>query len=98
VRVVVAHHVADDPGALHVSAVRPEARVVHRVQDLAVHRLEAVADVGQRTSDDHAHRVVEIRPLHLDLEADGLDPLRDAGAAVVLRLVRVRGLGSVSHS
>jgi hypothetical protein len=45
--------------------------------------------------DDDAHRVVEVRPLHLDLEADRLDALGDA--AVLLRGL-VGGLGSVRHS
>src|SRR4051812_9711869 len=70
---IVTHHVADDPGAFHVPAVRPEATVEHRVQDLAVHRLEAIADVGERAPHDHAHRVVEVGALHFDLEADRLD-------------------------
>ncbi len=74
VRVELAHHVADDPRALHVAPVGPVAAVVHRVEDLAVHRLEAVADVGQRPPDDDAHRVVEVGPLHLDFDADRLDP------------------------
>ena len=73
VRVVVTHDVADDAGALDVAAVRPEAAVEHGVEDLAVHRLEAVPHVGQRPADDDAHRVVEVRALHLDLEPDRLD-------------------------
>jgi hypothetical protein len=39
-----------------------------------VNRLEAVPHVRQRAPDDHAHRVVEIRALHLHFEADRLDP------------------------
>ena len=79
VRVVVAHHVADDAGALDVAAVGPEAAVVHRVQDPAVHRLEPVADVGQRAADDDAHRVVEVAALHLALEVDRLDAVAARG-------------------
>jgi hypothetical protein len=48
VRVVVAHDVADDAGALEVAAVRPVAAVEHGVEDPAVHRLEAVPHVRQR--------------------------------------------------
>ena len=48
VRVVVGHHVADDARALHERAVGPQVRVVHRPEDAALHRLQAVADVGQR--------------------------------------------------
>jgi hypothetical protein len=94
--VVVAHHVADDAGALDVAAVRAEAGVVHRVQDLAVYGLESVAHVGQRAAHDDAHGVVEVRALHLDLEADGFDALGDAAGLV--RGVVAGGLGSVGHS
>ena len=34
---------------------------MHAEQDAAMHRLQAVANVGQRAADDHAHRVIEIR-------------------------------------
>ena len=36
-------------------------------------RLEAVADIGQRSGDDHAHRVIEVAHPHLVLDADGPD-------------------------
>ena len=45
VRVVLAHHLADDRGALAVGARRAEPHLVHRVQDPAMDRLEAVAHV-----------------------------------------------------
>ena len=48
VRVEVAHGVAHDLGRLHVLLVPVEAQAVHGVQDAAVHRLQAVAHVGQR--------------------------------------------------
>jgi hypothetical protein len=100
VRVVVAHDVADHAGALDVAPVGAEAGVVHRVEDLAVHRLQAVAHVRQGAPDDDAHRVVEVRALHLDLEADRLDALEalaDAAAGLVLRFLG-GGLGSIRHS
>jgi hypothetical protein len=71
---VVAHHVADDPRALEEATIRPVPAVVHRVQDADVDRLQAVADVGQRTADDDRHRIVEEAALHLDLDVNGLDP------------------------
>ena len=40
-----------------------------------MHRLQAVADIGQRAADDHAHRVIEIRPPHLVFDVDGNDVL-----------------------
>ncbi len=94
VRVVVTHDVTDDAGALDVAAVGPEAGVEHGVEDLAVHRLEAVPHVRQRPADDDAHRVVEVRALHLDLEADRLDPAAATQRQRTwLRCVTVRRLG-----
>jgi hypothetical protein len=46
---------------------------VHRVEHAAVHRLQAVAHVGEGPADDHAHRVVEVGRAHLLLEAARLD-------------------------
>ncbi len=70
VGVVAADHGTDGAGRLAVRLVRLVAGDVHAVQRPAMHRLEAVADVGQRAPDDHAHRVVEIRVPHLVLDAD----------------------------
>ena len=72
-RVIVAHHLADDLGALGVGASRPEAELVHRVQHAAVDGLQAIAHVGQRAADDHRHRVVEVRGAHLLLERARFD-------------------------
>ena len=82
VRVELAHHLADDAGALGEGLVRAVAAVEHRVDHAAVHRLEAVAHLGQRTADDDAHRVVEVGALHLQLEVDLLD--------LVVRVVDLR--------
>src|SRR5690606_20356028 len=79
VRVVVTHHVADDPGALVVAAVGPEPGVVHRVQDTAVHRLQPVTHVRQSPRHNHAHRVIDVGVLHLLLDVDGLDTASGVG-------------------
>ena len=73
VGVVVAHDVADDRRALAVGPRRREAVLGHREQHAAVNRLEAVADVGQRATDDDRHRVVEVRRAHLVFERARLD-------------------------
>ena len=82
VRVVLAHHVADDRGALRARARRPEALLAHRVEHPPVHGLQPVAHVGQRAPDDDGHRVVEVRRAHLVLERARLDvaPADDVGA------------------
>ena len=73
VRVIVAHHLADDLRALRVRPGRPQPELVHRVQNAPVHGLQAVAHVGQRAPDDHRHGVVEVRRAHLLLERARLD-------------------------
>ena len=70
VRVVLAHHVADDSGRLAVGPVPVVAGLLHRVEDAAVHRLQAIAHVGQRASHDHAHRVIEVGAPHLLFDGD----------------------------
>src|SRR3989441_538842 len=65
VRVELAHAVADDARRLLVAAVPRQAEELHRIQHAAVHRLQTVADVRQRASDDDGHRVVEVRLPHL---------------------------------
>ncbi len=94
-RVVVTHDLADDAGALRERLVGAEAAVVHAVDHTAVHGLETVAHVGQGAPDDDAHRVVEVAPLHLELQVD----LVDLAVVVSAFFARVGGPGSgvVSH-
>mgnify|MGYP003693863803 CR=1 FL=1 len=77
VRVVLADHVADDAGGLLVGLVPVVAELAHRVQHAPMHRLEAIADVGQCARHDHAHGVIEIRAAHLVFEVDGENFARD---------------------
>jgi hypothetical protein len=44
---------------------------VHREQDTAVHRFEAIANVGERSSHDYAHCVIEVGMPHFCFEAYG---------------------------
>ena len=85
VRMEVAHRVAHDLGRLHVLLVPVEPQPLHGVEDAPVHGLQAVAHVGQRAGDDHAHGVLEVRALHLLGERDGSDVARlfAAGRLVV---------------
>src|SRR5216684_1054732 len=64
VRMVLAHHLSDDPGAFPRSPIRLQPHLLHREKYAAVHGLESVTYVGQRAADDHRHRVVEIRTAH----------------------------------
>ena len=78
-RVEPPHHVSDHPGALAEGGVRPASRVVHRVEDPPMHRLEPVAHVRQGARHDHRHGVLEEGGLDLLLDVDQLD----AGIPVV---------------
>ena len=79
VRMVLADDVADDARGLVVRAVGVRAELVHREQHAAVHRLQAVADVGKRAPHDHAHGVIEVAAAHLVFEVDRDDFLGEIG-------------------
>ena len=72
VRVIAAHHVADDLRALAVLGVGGEVLLPHRVEDAALHRLEAVAHVGQRARGDDRQRVVQVAALRGFVQRDGV--------------------------
>ena len=88
VRVIFAHHVADHARRFHVFLVGRMPLLVHRMQDAPVHRLQAVAHIGQRPRHDHAHGVIEVRALHLLGDRDRTD----IGGTCVPRF-RVFGIG-----
>jgi hypothetical protein len=81
VRVVLTDHVADDTGRLLVRPVPVVVQLVHRKQHAAMHRLQAISGVRQRTPHDHAHRVIEVRTTHLLFETDGQGFLGKLGHA-----------------
>jgi hypothetical protein len=91
VRVVVPHHVADHLGALAVFGVGREVLLPHRIEDAALDRLQAVADVREGAGRDDRQRVVEVPDLRRLVERDGLGlataraaraGIRDVSAAV----------------
>ncbi len=86
VRVVLAEHVADDGRALFVGTAGHQAQLVHRVEDAAVDRLQAVAHIGQRALHDDAHRIVEERFLQLVFDEAGKNALADVRTSHVVGL------------
>jgi hypothetical protein len=56
---------ADDLGAFAVGLRGGEAELIHAEKNAAVHGLQAVTHIRQRAPDDYAHRVIEVRLLHL---------------------------------
>ncbi|MDH6665710.1 UNVERIFIED_ORG: hypothetical protein M2442_001709 [Methylorubrum zatmanii] len=96
VRMVLTDHVADDAGRFDVAALGQVPALMRREQDAPVHRLEAVARIGQRAAHDHAHGVIEVGPAHLVGDGDGLDVGRGrgrAGAGLVVVVCQRRSLG-----
>ncbi len=89
VRVVFAHNLADHASGFDVFLVPVDAQLGHAIEDAAVHRLQSVAHIGEGTRNDHAHGVIEIRPLHLIDDGDwadisGIAPARRARGIVVV--------------
>ena len=99
VGVVLGHRVAGDAGALDVGPVGAEALLIHVPDDPAVHRLQAVAHIGQGAGHDDRHRVVDEAALHLVLQLDRLDGVAGAVGPVGAVVLAVGG-GSrgVTHS
>ena len=63
-RVILTHDFTDDVGALAVASSRAQTRLVHAVENAAVHRLQAVADIRQRAVDDNAHGIAQVAVFH----------------------------------
>ena len=75
VRVQAAHDLTDDAGALDVAAVGAQPHVVHRVEDPALDRLQAVPGVRQGPRVDDRVGVLEERGPHLVPDVDVEDVL-----------------------
>jgi hypothetical protein len=72
---VVTDDFADDLGALDVLLAVNPAAILHGVEDAAVDGLEAVARIRQRATNNDAHRVVNVGPLHLLFDVDEVQSL-----------------------
>ena len=71
--VVLTDDVAHYPCGLFVSLIPVVIQLVHRKQDPAMHWFQAVSDIRQRTTDDHAHRVIHVRLFQFVFDIDGED-------------------------
>ena len=89
---IALEHLADDTGALAVLLGRIEAHVAHRIKDAPLHRLEAVADVGQRPRGDDRHRVREIALPHFVFDVYVLNNI----VVHELKKAPASGVGSLS--
>ncbi len=74
VGVVFTQHLTDHPGALLVRAGVDQPQLAHGIENAPVHRLEAVAHVGQRPRHDDAHGIVQVGAFHLlfDIDRSGI--------------------------
>ena len=64
-RVVLTEHLTHHTGAFAVRPIACQPQLIHRVEDAAMHRLQAIAGIRQRPTHDHAHRVFQIGTRHL---------------------------------
>ena len=67
---VFTDHVADHAGRLLVGLVEIIAQHAHCEKHAPVDGLEAVSHVRKGPAHDHAHRVIEVGPLHLVFQVD----------------------------
>ena len=64
-RVVFAHRIANRARRFAVRFVMRVADLMHRKQNPAVHRFQAITQIGNGPADNHAHRVIQIGRFHL---------------------------------
>ena len=62
---VTTQHITDGGNALTVGLIVGEAVLVHGVENAAVDGLQAIADIGQGTTHDDGHSVLDVGGLHL---------------------------------
>ncbi len=65
VRVIISRGIAGDFRTFPELGTGPQIQVVHGNQDTSLRRLQAVPYVRKRAAHDNAHRVTEVRILHL---------------------------------
>ena len=65
VGMILTKHVTDTGRRLLERLVRGQTALMHRIQDAAVNRFQTVAHIGQRTSYNNAHRVLDVGLFHL---------------------------------
>ena len=71
VRVVFTNHIADNTRRFFIRPVPVVVQFVHGVQYAPVHRLEAVAHIGQGAPHNHAHGVIQIGAAHFLFKRNG---------------------------
>ncbi len=99
VRVVLAHHVTHGSRAFSIGFIVRIPGLVHRIEDAAMDRLQAVAQVGDGAGNDDRHRVVEERCPHLVDDRDSRPVMvHDLPPRRVVFTVIIGALRLVAHS
>ena len=73
VRVVLTNHITHHAGRLFIGLVPVVVQLIHRKQHPAMHGLQAVSDIRQGATHDHAHGVIHVRLFQLIFDVDGED-------------------------
>ena len=72
---VPAQHVTDTGRGLAEGAVRGQIVLVHSVEDPSMDGFETVPGIGQGTSDDDGHGILDVRGFHFMNKLRGDDSL-----------------------
>ena len=91
------HDISDHPGALDVASIGAQTHLVHLEEDAALHGLEAIASIGERTGVDDGVGVLEEGRPHLAVDIDvddAIDGFTLACHAESLRATALRGHGT----
>jgi hypothetical protein len=90
-RVVFADHVADGARGFLRLGAGVEAELAHRIDDAALHRLEAVAEEGQGAVEHDVHRIVEVGAFGVFAQGDLFETVENRTYGVAHGVVRALG-------
>ncbi|MNM76996.1 hypothetical protein D3C81_888380 [compost metagenome] len=60
VRVILTDHITDNTGRFLIGSVPVVIQLMHRKEHAPMYWFQAIPDVGKRTPDDNAHRVIQV--------------------------------------
>ena len=97
---VTAQHVADAGCGLTEGPVRGQIILVHSVQNPPVNRLQTVTNIGQRTTDDNGHSILDVAVFHFFYKLgfhDGLIGIHDILGLVILFMLCQKNFLLLTH-
>ena len=66
--VIFFEHFAHDTGGFREPRTVPQTLAQHSIENAPLHRLQAIANIGQGPRNNDAHGVVEVRLAHLVID------------------------------